>query len=113
MTHSNNHPDIVLVYIVNDHHYFPITDEKLKLLASKADRGGVDNLLKHISDLKWSRRHENIFRLKYVDDIFRLNTENHIYLLFFRKICLYHQDQIFINRSKTTTFIDLKVIKNP
>lgn len=81
MTHSNNHPDIVLVYIVKDHHYFPITDEKLKLFASKANRRGVENLLKHISDLKWSRSHENISRLKYVDDMFRLNTENHIILL--------------------------------
>ena len=66
--HIPPHSDIVLVYIVKDHHCFPITDEKLKIVASKVNqRGGCDNLLKHMCDLKWSRRHENVQKL---DDLF-------------------------------------------
>ena len=39
----NTRTDIALVYVVKDHHCFPITDEKLKLIASKANQGGADN----------------------------------------------------------------------
>ena len=44
-----------------------ITDEKLKLIASKANQGGCNDLLKYMSDLKWTGRHENFFRLKDVN----------------------------------------------
>lgn len=58
-TNTITKTNITLVYYVKDHHCFPITEEKLKLTAS-TNQGGCSNLLKHMSDLKWSRRHENI-----------------------------------------------------
>ena len=45
------------VYFEKDHHCYPITDERLKIIATKANQGGVDNIWKHMSDLKWTRRH--------------------------------------------------------
>ena len=44
VTRSNYCSNITLVYIVKDHHCFPITDEKLKIVAAKANQGGCDNL---------------------------------------------------------------------
>ena len=73
--------NVSLVYIVKDHHCYPITDEKLKLIASKANQGGCDNLLKHMSDIKWTRRHENITKLKNINEIYRLDKENNIIIL--------------------------------
>ena len=43
-TNSNTRTNVTLVYIVKDHHCYPITDEKLKLVASEANQGGCDNL---------------------------------------------------------------------
>ena len=67
---------ITLVYICKDHHLHPITDEKLKLVASKANQGGCQDLLKHLSELKWSRQHENIVKLTDKNQLFseRSNT---------------------------------------
>ena len=42
VTYSNNCANVTLVYIVKDHHCYPITDEKLKLIAAKANQGGCD-----------------------------------------------------------------------
>ena len=67
--------------MVKDHHCYPITDEKLKFVASKANQGGCDDLLKHMSDLKWTRRHENVTKIKSVDDVCNLDIENHIVVL--------------------------------
>lgn len=69
------------MYIVKDQHCFPITDEKLKLVAAKANQGGCDNLLKHMSDLKWTRRHENIHRVEKLNDLYDLEKENNIIIL--------------------------------
>ena len=69
ITHSNNCSDISLVYIVKDHHCFPITNEKLKQLATKANQGGAQNLLKYMSELKWSRRNEDVQKLESVEDV--------------------------------------------
>ena len=80
-TNSNTRTDITLVYIVKDHHCIPITDEKLKLVAMKANQGGYDNLLKHMSDLKWTRRHENIHRVEKLNDLYDLEKENNIIIL--------------------------------
>ena len=85
LSYTNKCSDVVLVYYVKDHHCFPITDEKLKLLASKANQGGCDNLLKHMFELKWTRRHENIHKINKLDDIFDLDKKK-ITLLFFLKI---------------------------
>ena len=37
--------DSSLVFFIKDNHCYPITDEGLKKLATKANQGGVDNLL--------------------------------------------------------------------
>ena len=66
---------------MKDHHCFPITEENLKITASKANQGGCDNLLKHMSDLTWSRRHENIHQIKEIDEINSHGKEKHIIIL--------------------------------
>ena len=73
--------NVSLVYIVKDHHCHPITDEKLKIVASKANQGGCDNLLKYMSDIKWTRRHENITKLNNINEIYSLDAENNIIIL--------------------------------
>ena len=80
-TRSNNYSDVTLVYICKDHRRFPITDEKLKLIASKANQGDCNDLLKYMSESKWIGRHENIFRLKDRNYVFSLEKENHIIIL--------------------------------
>ena len=79
--HTNGHPDIVLVYIVKDHHCFPITNENLKIVAAKANQGGCDDLMKHMSELKWSRRHENIDKIETVHEISDMKRENNVIIL--------------------------------
>jgi len=81
ITHSKNCSNISLVYIVKDHHCFPVLDETLKLTASKANQGGCDDLLKHMSDLKWTRRHENVTKIESVEEICNFDKENHIVVL--------------------------------
>lgn len=81
ITHSKHCSNKSLVYIVKDNHCWPITDEKLKIVASKANQGGCDNLLKHMADLKWTKRHDNIMKLKSVDDMSEIKNENHIVIL--------------------------------
>ena len=66
-TNSNTRTDVTLVYVVKDHHCFPITDERLKLVTSKANQGGCDNLLQYMADIKWTRCHENITKIKTAD----------------------------------------------
>jgi len=41
--------DVSLIYIVKDNHCFPVTNERLKLIASKANQGGCNYLLKHMT----------------------------------------------------------------
>ena len=55
---TTSHHDITLVFFIKDNHCYPIADERLKILATKANQGGVDNLWKFMTDMKWSRRHE-------------------------------------------------------
>ena len=73
--------NVCLLYIVKDNHCHPITDEKLKLVASKAKRGGCSDLLKHMFELKWKRRYETVMKIKTKDDIINLEKENHIIVL--------------------------------
>ena len=72
---------VSLVYIVKDHHCYPITDEKLKIVASKANQGGCKDLLKHMADLSWTRRHENVTKIKSIEEIINMSKENHIVIL--------------------------------
>ncbi|XP_068704713.1 uncharacterized protein [Montipora foliosa] len=78
---KKHHIDISLVYIVKDHHCYPITDEKLKLTAAKANQGGCDNLLKHMTDMKWSRNHEFVYKLDKLDNIYELDKKDNIVVL--------------------------------
>ena len=55
---TTSHHDITLVFFIKNNHCYPITNERLKVLATKANQGGVDNLWKFMTDMKWSRRHE-------------------------------------------------------
>ena len=59
--HLGTSHDILSVYFVKDHHCYGITDERLKIIATKANQGGTDNLWKYMSDMKWSRGHEQLF----------------------------------------------------
>ena len=61
ITYSKHCSNISLVYIIKDHHCYPITNEKLKVVASKASKGGCDDLLKHMSDI-W--QHERTLYIK-------------------------------------------------
>ena len=81
ITHSKNCSNISLVYIVKDHHCYPITDKNLKIVTSKANQGGCNDLLKHMSDLKWTRRHENVTKIKSIEEISGFYKENHIVIL--------------------------------
>ena len=78
---ANTRTNVVLVYIVKDHHCYPITDEKLKIVASKANQGGCDDLLKYMTDIKWTRRHENVTKLNNINEIYSLDKENNIIIL--------------------------------
>ena len=65
------------VYFVKEHHYYPISDERLKNIATKANQGGADNLWKYMSDMKWSRRHDQFAVLKSIDEEEELDVSNH------------------------------------
>ena len=49
-------PPICLVFYVKDHHVYPIQDDRLKHIATKANQGGADNLWKYTKDIKWSNK---------------------------------------------------------
>ena len=80
-TNKNTQTDVCLVYIVKDGHCHPITDERLKLVALKTNQGGCDNLLKYMTELKWTRRHENVFKINSLDEIENNNKKNSIIIL--------------------------------
>ena len=80
-THIGKPCDVLLVYIVKDHHCYPITEERLKLTAAKANQGGCDNLLKYMSEMKWSRNHEFVHKLDKLDDIYELEKKDNIIVL--------------------------------
>ena len=61
-------------------HCYPITDEKLKLIASKVNNG-CDNLLKYMSELKWTRRHEKVTKLKSISEMYDMDKQDHIIIL--------------------------------
>lgn len=51
LRHTSNCSDKTHVYVVKDNHCFPITNKKLKPIASKSNQGGCKDLLKHMIDL--------------------------------------------------------------
>ena len=60
--------DISLVYFVKDYHIHPITDERLKNIATKANGGNCTDLWKYMSEIKWTRRQNQIEVLESIDD---------------------------------------------
>ena len=81
ITYTNGHPDITVVYFVKDHHCYPITDEKLKLIASKANHGGAKDLLKYMTDIKWTRRHDKVYELQSLEEVTFTEKEKSILIL--------------------------------
>ena len=51
--------DVSLVFYVKDHHLYPIQDDRLKQIATKANQGGADNLWRYMTDMKWSNKSSN------------------------------------------------------
>ena len=80
-SHIGKPCNVLLVYIVKDHHCYPITEERLKLTAAKANQGGSDNLLKYMTEMKWSRNHEFVHKLDKFDDIYELDKKDNIIVL--------------------------------
>ena len=80
-SHTGKHCDVSLVYIVKDHHCYPITDEQLKLTAAKANQGGCNDLLKYMTEMKWSRNHEFVHKLDKFDDFYELDKKDNIIVL--------------------------------
>ena len=57
--------DVTLVFYIKDHHLYPIQDDHLKQIATKANQGGADNLWKYMTDMKWSNKSSNYIKEKY------------------------------------------------
>ena len=51
---ASSNPRICLIFYIKDHHLYPIQDDRLKHIATKANQGGADNLWRYMSELKWS-----------------------------------------------------------
>ena len=60
--------DISLVFYIKDHHLYPIQDNHLKQIATKANQGGADNLWRYMSELKWSNRSSNYIKYQQLVD---------------------------------------------
>ena len=58
MSYISHAPDVVWRFLVKDHHVHPITDPEFKKAASSKNQIGTINLFEHMSELKWTRRHD-------------------------------------------------------
>ena len=72
---------VSLVFIAKDRHCFPITDEQLKTIATKANQGGASNILKYMIEERWSRRSENVHKLTSIDQVTSHGKENTVIIL--------------------------------
>ena len=59
---------ISLVFYIKDHHLYPIQDNHLEQIATKANQGGADNLWRYMSELKWSNRSSNYIKYQQLID---------------------------------------------
>lgn len=75
-----SHCDISLVYFVKDHHIFPITDERLKIIATKANAGNCIDLWKYMCEIKCPRNHNKIEVFEGIDHIGH-KTKDKIFVL--------------------------------
>ena len=73
MSYISHAPDFVLIFFVKDHHVHPITDPELKKVASSKNQIGTVNLFEHMSELKWTRRHD---KFTMYDDLTPKNQNN-------------------------------------
>ena len=73
--------DISLVFFIKDNHCYPITDERLKILATKANQGGANNLWTFMGEMKWSRRHEQFVVINDLEEEAQLDVGNKIIVL--------------------------------
>ena len=81
ISHISNESRVSLVFIVKDNHCTPITDNKLKEVAIFANHGKCNDLLKHMTDIKWSMRHDNVTKLNDCADIINTEVSNSILIL--------------------------------
>ena len=72
---------VSLVFIVKDNHCTPITDNKLKEVAIFANHGKCNDLFKHMTDIKWTTRHDNVTKLNDCADIITTEVSNSILIL--------------------------------
>ena len=79
--HLGTSRDISVVYFVKDHQCYPITDEQLKTIATKANQGGTDNLWKHMSDMKRARRYEQFVVLNDLGEEEELDVRGQVIVL--------------------------------
>ena len=99
ITHtSNSHTDVTLVYIVKDYHCYPITNEKLKLVATMG-KGGAKDLLKHMTDIKWTRRHDKVYELQSLEEVTFANKDKSI-LILPEDVRMYDAITKYVNSSK-------------
>ena len=57
------------MFYIKDHHLYPIQDDRLKQITTKANLGGADNLWRYMTDMKWSNKSCNyIMYQDLVDD---------------------------------------------
>ena len=81
MKHLGVSHDVSLVFFIKDNHCYPITDERFKILATKANQGGVDNLWKFMGQMKWSRRHEKFVVINDLEEEAQLDVSDKIIVL--------------------------------
>ena len=70
------------MYQLKDNHCFPIFGSELKITATRGNGGRASDLLKYITELKWTRRHDNIKVLENLDDLAaKLEKQDRIFIL--------------------------------
>ena len=74
ISHISNKPEIVLCFMVKDHHLYPITDPDLKNIAMCRNQQGTKNLFKYMSEITWTRRHDQITMYDDIKD----DTKNNV-----------------------------------
>ena len=86
---ASNNRSVCLVFYIKDHHLYPIQDDRLKQIATKANQGGADNLWRYITDMKWSNKSSNYIMYEELENNelteegkpTMLTIENHVIVL--------------------------------
>lgn len=74
-------PMAVLCFICKDGHL--IKSERMKKIATQANAGGCDNLLKYMTDVTWFKKHHKFSLCDRIEDLFYIyhKHENHMVAL--------------------------------